>query len=180
MNARARSVLIATALLALPGVALAQEAAPAQKPADKPPATGTGMMGAGGGMMGGGGGMMSGGWGMMGGGAMIDMMINHAEGYLSFLKTELKITDAQAPQWNAFADAERANAKAMRDMMAAMVANRGLGTFPERLELHEKLMATRLDELHHEKSAADALYAVLSADQKKTADELLSRSMGMM
>src|SRR5690242_8752465 len=30
--------------------------------------------------------------------------IEHLEGRLAFLKTELKITDVQAPQWNAFAD----------------------------------------------------------------------------
>jgi hypothetical protein len=180
-----RSLLI-TSLLVSP-LAHAQDntgkapAAPATTPA-QPPAGG--MMG-GRGMMGSGhmmgqDGMMSGGAMMGDGMPMMGMMINHADGYLAFLKTELKITDAQLPQWNAFADAERANAKGMRDMMAAMVANRGLGTFPERLALHEKLMTTRLDELRKEKGAADALYAALNDEQKKVADELLSRSMGMM
>ncbi len=45
------------------------------------------------------------------------MMTGHVEGRLAFLKTELKITDAQLPLWNKFADAVRDNAKAMKEMM---------------------------------------------------------------
>jgi hypothetical protein len=44
----------------------------------------------------------------MGGMAMID----HVEGRIAFLRTELKITDAQNAAWNTLADALRANAKA--------------------------------------------------------------------
>ena len=39
--------------------------------------------------------------------------IDHVEGRISFLRTELKITDAQTSAWNAFADALRANAKTL-------------------------------------------------------------------
>ena len=42
---------------------------------------------------------------------MMAAMAGHVEGRLAFLKTELKITDAQLPLWNAVADAVRANAK---------------------------------------------------------------------
>ena len=35
----------------------------------------------------------------------------HIEGRIAFLKAELAITDAQLPQWNAFADTLRARAK---------------------------------------------------------------------
>src|SRR5215472_16748746 len=55
--------------------------------------------------------------GGMGGMPMMAMMAGHVEGRLAFLKTELKITDAQLPLWNNFAEAVRANAKAMQDMM---------------------------------------------------------------
>jgi len=51
----------------------------------------------------------------------------HIEGRLAFLKTELKITDAQAPQWNAYADALRANAKRMPDLMAKMMPDGMMG-----------------------------------------------------
>lgn len=38
-------------------------------------------------------------------------MADHVEGRIAFLKAELKITDAQLPQWNTFADALRSNAR---------------------------------------------------------------------
>ena len=38
-------------------------------------------------------------------------MGDHIEGRIAFLKAELKITDAQLPQWNTFADALRSDAK---------------------------------------------------------------------
>src|SRR5919202_1070827 len=42
---------------------------------------------------------------------------SRVEGRIAFLKAELKITDAQTPQWNAVADAMRKNDAAMRDLM---------------------------------------------------------------
>ena len=62
--------------------------------------------------------------GMMGPGGMMSMMMSmagHVEGRIAFLKTELKITDAQTPQWNAFADALRANAQRIREMRTTMM-----------------------------------------------------------
>jgi hypothetical protein len=41
-------------------------------------------------------------------------MADHVEGRIAYLKAELKITEAQMPQWNAFADALRSNAASMR------------------------------------------------------------------
>ena len=36
--------------------------------------------------------------------------VRHIDGQIAFYKAELKITDAQSPQWNAFADALRGSA----------------------------------------------------------------------
>ena len=55
----------------------------------------------------------------MGGMPMMAAMAGHVEGRLAFLKTELKITDAQLPLWNAVAEAIRANAKGDGDDAAA-------------------------------------------------------------
>lgn len=128
---------------------------------------------------------MSGGMpGMMGsgGGMMMRMMQGHVEGRLAFLKTELKITDAQLPLWNAVAEAIRANAKSGTEMMEGMAgAMMGQGAnLPARLAAREKMMTARLEALRKLKSAVDPLYAALSDDQKKTADELLMSPMGMM
>ena len=62
--------------------------------------------------------------GMMGRGMMPMMMYpsQHVEGRLAFLKTELKITDTEVPQWNAYADAVRANGKRMGEIMNQMMS----------------------------------------------------------
>src|SRR6516225_457214 len=67
----------------------------------------------------------------------MSMMAGHVEGRLAFLKTELKITDAQLPLWNAVADAIRANAKSMTEMMsgAMMGSSQTTATLPEKLAL---------------------------------------------
>ncbi|HEV2099764.1 MAG TPA: Spy/CpxP family protein refolding chaperone [Stellaceae bacterium] len=111
----------------------------------------------------------------------IGMMAGHVEGRLAFLKTELKITDSQLPLWNNVADAIRANAKTMGSMMSGgMMGNWRTGTLPERLALREKMMTAHLDALRKFKRAVDPLYASLSPEQKKTADQLMMSPMGMM
>jgi hypothetical protein len=151
---------------AAPGAALPQEGMP-----------GGAMQGAGGmpmtGMMR----MMMGQDGMAG---MPMMMAGHVEGRLAFLKTELKITEPQLPLWNAVADAIRANAKGMGAMSEGMMGSTQAGTLPDKLALREKMMTAHLEALRKFKAAVDPLYAALSDEQKKTADELLSGPMGMM
>ena len=109
------------------------------------------------------------------------MMSGHAEGRVAFLKAELKITDAQLPLWNAVADAIRANAKGMSEMMSGMMGrSQSTATLPEKLASREKMMTAHLEALRKFKAAVDPLYAALSDDQKKTADEVLIGPMGMM
>jgi hypothetical protein len=122
---------------------------------------------------------------MMGQDCMSDMpmmaaMSGHVDGRLAFLKTELKITDAQLPLWNAVTDAIRANAKTMGDMAGGMMGGSQTATLPDKLALRDKMMTARLEALRKLKAAVDPLYAALSDDQKKTADELLIGPMGMM
>jgi hypothetical protein len=134
-------------------------------------------------MQGGAGGMMGMMRMMMGQDGMggMAMMAGHVEGRLAFLKTELKITDAQLPLWNAVADAVRTNAKSMGEMMSGgmMGSSQAAATLPEKLALHEKMMTAHLEALRRLKTAVDPLYAALSPEQKKTADELAMGPMGM-
>ena len=118
-------------------------------------------------------GMMS----MMGAGMRLGA--EHIEGRLAFLKTELKITDAQAPQWNVFADAVRANAKAMADTHKQVMSQGSPQTLPERLALQQKAMTAHLDAFNTTTGALDKLYDALSADQKKVADGIIVGPMGM-
>ena len=59
--------------------------------------------------------------GMMSGGMMGGMPLKHVEGRLAFLKTELKITPAQEPQWTKFADTVRSTAKNAQGAMPPMM-----------------------------------------------------------
>ena len=112
--------------------------------------------------------------------SMMGAMARHVEGRLAFLKTELKITDAQLSLWNAVADAMRANAKTMGDMAGGMMGGSQTATLPDKLAMREKMMTAHLEALRKFKAAVDPLYAALSEEQKKTADELLIGPMGMM
>ena len=157
----------------------------AQQPQDHeqhhpPAAAGPGMLGSG--MAGTGDMPMMGMMRMMGQDGMggMSMMAGHVEGRLAFLKTELKITDAQLPLWNAVADAIRANTKTMGGMAEGMIGSMQTGTLPDKLAAREKLITAHLEALRKFKAAVDPLYAALGDEQKKTADELLIGPMGMM
>jgi hypothetical protein len=110
----------------------------------------------------------------------IPMKAKRIEGRLAFLKTELKITDAQLPFWNAFAQAMRDNATAMQAMPHAMMGMSKAATLPDKLAERETMLVARLEAVRKLKAAADPLYAALNADQKKTADEIMLSPMGMM
>jgi LTXXQ motif family protein len=114
--------------------------------------------------------------------AMCNAMANHIEGRLAYTKAELKITDAQADLWNAYTTAARNNANAMHAHCTTMMS-RGSGSasnLPERLDQHEQLMTAQLDAIRAMNKALKPLYAALSEDQKKTADQLFWGPMGMM
>jgi hypothetical protein len=115
---------------------------------------------------------------MMGQNGML-MMAKHIEGRLAFLKTELKITDAQLPLWNAFAQAMRDDST-MQAMPHPMMEMNKAAMLPDKLAERETMLAGRLEAVRKLKAAADPLYAALTADQKKTADDIMLGPMGMM
>jgi hypothetical protein len=126
-------------------------------------------------------------------------MIDHIEGRIAYVRAELRITDAQASAWDAFAAALRTNAKnlaAVREPMmgqmamgqpgmaagepkAAMQAQMQPQTLARRLEAQERWQAARLEGTRAIRSAFTKLNDVLSADQRKAADELLPPNLGL-
>jgi hypothetical protein len=121
---------------------------------------------------------------MMGGGDAAGMgMIDRVEGRIAFLRTELKITDAQAGAWNAFAAALRTNAQSLaaarRGMMAGMGAGQQVQTLSQRLDAQERWLTARLEGTRALKTVYTGLYGALSDEQKRTADELLAPQMGL-
>ena len=102
------------------------------------------------------------------------------EGRLATLKTELGITDAQLPQWNAFADAMRARMTAMQGMRAQMMRQHKTASWPERLAQHEQRLSAHLDAMKAMEGPVKALWDSLSAEQQRKAEELMPGPMGMM
>lgn len=104
------------------------------------------------------------------------------EARLAYLRTALKITDAQQPQWESFANVLRQHA---RDMDERIKERRAKGphargsrpslTAVERLERTQQRMQERSAKLGEVIAAAKPLYAALSAEQKEVADQMLSR-----
>jgi hypothetical protein len=135
---------------------------------------GPGMMGPG--MMGSG--MMGPGWGYDPD-AFAQAMSQRIEGRLAFLRAELRITDAQADAWTAFADALRARAAAHGEMRDAMMERAAAPpqTTLERLQLRETVMAQRLEHVRAMREALEKLTAALDEQQKQTLDQLLPWAM---
>jgi LTXXQ motif family protein len=123
--------------------------------------------------------MGQGGMGMMGQDAMPMMdMENHVEGRIAFLRAELGITGEQTAKWDAFAQSFRDGAARMAQTPASahQVAT-GSADLLQRMEQEEQRLATRLEAFKAIRSAYAKLQGVLSGDQKKTAEALLTRSI---
>ncbi|HUZ90350.1 MAG TPA: Spy/CpxP family protein refolding chaperone [Methylocella sp.] len=151
--------------------------APLAESAQNAPMMGGGMKGE---EMGGGGGMEQ----MQHMMSMMHEKLSHAGDRIASLKTELKITEAQTPAWNKFADALLASAKSMDEAMDAvhnkMMQHGPAGSLPERLEDEVKMAAMPHANLQAIKDALDPLYASFSDEQKKLADGLKIGPMGLM
>jgi LTXXQ motif family protein len=102
------------------------------------------------------------------------------EARLAYLKTALKITPAQEPQWNALADVLRQQAKARdADMQQRRSERETRGQNPapasaiDRLQRQQQRMTEAAARLNDVVTAARPLYASFTDDQKKVADEML-------
>lgn len=168
----------ATAVLALAMSVIAVDLSFAQSQAGRM----MGMAGGGCPMMG----MM--GQGMMGQGPMgqgrmagnQEMMGAIAESRLTHLKGELKITDAQADVWKAYAEAIKARADVVQGMRTSMMDAMDKGGAIERMDIRIKSMEAMVDSMKAVKPATEKFYAALTADQKKVADQLIGVDCGAM
>ncbi len=104
-------------------------------------------------------------------------MERRMERHLTGLKEDLKITEAQTKAWDEYAAAVKASAKTMVEQRKAMRDKMDTSTFPQRLDLHEAMLVSHLEQLRKTKAAANALYAQLTDAQKKIADE---EALGMV
>lgn len=98
--------------------------------------------------------------------------MDEVEQQVSDLHDELKITDAESSQWDAYAQVMRDNAQktgqALHDRhqkMESMSADESMKSYAQIAQLNA-------DNMQKLSSAFSTLYAALSPDQKQTADEL--------
>jgi chromosome segregation ATPase len=102
------------------------------------------------------------------------------EARLAYIRTALKITDAQQAQWNAFAETLRNQTRSADQRMQEFRAQReqrGTGERPNaiaRLEREQQRYTASLAHVNERLAVQRPLYAALSTEQKAVADEVLA------
>ena len=108
------------------------------------------------------------------------------EARLAYIRTALKITDAQSAQWESFASVLRKQA-ADRDQRIAQFREKRAQRAPgaerqrpsfsaiDRMEFTQKRMSERSARLAEVIAAAKPLYAALSPEQQQVADSMIAR-----
>lgn len=105
------------------------------------------------------------------------------EARLAYIHTALKISDAQRPQWEAFANVLRKHAQQTEQFRQARHAERAQAqgtqrpatTAIDRLERRQKMMSFASQRLDEVIAAAKPLYAALDPEQQKIADEMITK-----
>ncbi|MDR3445873.1 MULTISPECIES: Spy/CpxP family protein refolding chaperone [unclassified Dyella] len=88
------------------------------------------------------------------------------------LHTQLKITDAQAKPWDAFAQTMRDNARKADEAFRDRAQKLSTMNAPDAMKSYADLTQTHADNMKKLSSAFDDLYAVLTPDQKQIADAM--------
>ena len=110
------------------------------------------------------------------------MPSERVEARLAHARTELKITDAQAAQWDAYASVVRKHAQAadqrVKERRARMEQARGAErkrpTAVERLERRQQFLAVAAQRTGELLEVQKPLYLALSPEQQRVADKLLA------
>src|ERR1700730_17134749 len=96
--------------------------------------------------------------------------VDHVEARIASLHTQLKITAAQEPQWNAFAQVMRDNAKTMDALIQSRAQNAKTMTAVDDLRAYQGIADAHADGLKKLIPAFEALYLTMPDEQKKNAD----------
>ncbi|MGH7102913.1 MAG: Spy/CpxP family protein refolding chaperone [Acetobacteraceae bacterium] len=96
------------------------------------------------------------------------------EAHIKTLRTELAITQAEIPQWNAFAGVMRENAATMETIYQQRSQSAGTMNAVQILESYRDFAKMHVADLDRLVPAFAKLYAVLSPEQQKTADALFA------
>jgi periplasmic protein CpxP/Spy len=108
------------------------------------------------------------------------------EARLAYVKTALKITDAQQSQWDAYANFARKNAQDMEQRFKSMRSDKQehpkhqRPNAIERLERAQSFLADAVTRINQLLAVEKPLYAALSPEQQKAADVVLNPRLRSM
>ena len=112
-------------------------------------------------------------------------MSERVEARLAYIRTALKITAAQQSQWDAYANVRRKQAaateKSFQERRAQMAQRHADGKRPTAVERHEfarTRMAAGVQRLDELLTVEKPLYAALTPEQQRVADEVLTERGG--
>lgn len=100
-------------------------------------------------------------------------MTDRIDGRTAFLRAELRITEAQAPAWNQFADALRSSRQHLLEARQQLAAPANAVAATARLEQYERHLGARLEALRTARASFSQLHTILDEHQKHVADELV-------
>ncbi len=127
--------------------------------------------------------------GMMGQGRMMghgtpsgaeEQMAAIADRRLAHLTTELKITDGQVDVWKAYTEAVKARVTVMQGLRTTMMDAMDKGGAVDRMDIRIKSMEAMVESMKAVRPATEKLYAALTAEQRKAADQLIGIDCGGM
>ncbi|MCB4824877.1 Spy/CpxP family protein refolding chaperone [Roseicella aerolata] len=107
--------------------------------------------------------------GAMGGTQAMGSSAARLEGRIAFLRSELRITDAQAAAWDTFANTLRSGREHLDAARAALQEGATAVDPMARLESHERHLRERAEAMHMTRMAFNTLYAQLDDAQKRVA-----------
>ncbi len=98
-----------------------------------------------------------------------DTSVSRLEGRVAFLRSELHITDGQAPAWEIFAAALRSGREHLDAARTALQASTTGADPMARLESFENHLTSRTEAIRRTRLAFNALYSQLDDAQKQVA-----------
>jgi hypothetical protein len=95
------------------------------------------------------------------------------EGQLAYAKTLLGITDSQAAAWKAYTDVQRANVQRIQAAQEVAMNAERAGSAIDRMHAQSGMMQAQLDAMKALQPAVEALYNVLTPEQRERTDVVL-------
>jgi periplasmic protein CpxP/Spy len=107
-----------------------------------------------------------------GGAAVAGSHQEKVEQRIADMHATLHITEAQEPQWDSFAQVMLDNAQAMETVLGKNAGTAPTRTATEIMQSYAEIAAQHAQNVQKLSTAFDTVYAGLTADQQKAADEM--------